>query len=150
MRQPIAGQAALDGADYRHAAGDRRLEPELTALGGGQREEGDPSMGDDLLVRGHDRDAASQRLADPCFGRIEPADQLDEHVGLEVERLLERVGPDHAIVEPAGALDRGAAIHDGDQLNVGAQPAKHLRHGAPHRAVPGEHDPAAPARGRPA
>ena len=125
-------------ADDRHHAGHRRLVAKLRAALARGREQLVAVLGEQLLVRGHERLAGLERAQRVLAGRLDAADQLDDRVrGSEdlVERPA-RAGQHPRQLGPAagGGLDRVRTL--GEQR----------REGRPHRAVTEQAD--AERRGR--
>ena len=118
-RDAIAGEAVADRADDRHRAADRRLEPQLTSLTAGQREQRRAVPRDDLFVRGDDRLAGEERGANPVGRRLDAADRLDHHVDVADEHLIDARRPPDARCRRQGVgFLVGAAIDDMGELEA--------------------------------
>ena len=117
----FAGELGGERAEDRDPATDRRLEAERGAGPPGGRLELGSVMGDDVLVRGHDRLPRAERRRDQGVRRFVAAHQLDDDVGVgigdEMGRARRSAGP-AGRPAPAGAVD--VADGDPDELEPGA------------------------------
>ena len=94
-----AGKRLLQHPDHRHDARDRALEAQLHAGLTGHREQLVAVLGQQLLVGGDDVPAGPHRLQHVAARRLDPADQLDDQVG---------------VVEDLAEVAAGARQHAGD------------------------------------
>ena len=97
----VAGDAFAQRADHRNAAGHGRFETQLLACARRELRERRSLMRDQLFVGGDHGAAAFERAAHPGAGRIAPADQLDDHVGVGREDVVDVVGPADVGGDPA-------------------------------------------------
>ena len=99
--ETVARQPLTHRPDDRHAAGDRGLEQQVPPVRGCHIKQLRASVGDHLLVGGHDRLARLQRLTDPSGGRIGPADHFHDDVGVRGENIGELRGPADIVRDPS-------------------------------------------------
>ena len=97
---------------------DGRLEAQLHAGVGRDREEVGALARDELLVRGHDRLAGAEQLADVAARRLEPAHHLGDDVDRRVVADRREVGRQHAV----GGRERRAPSPGPDERANDAQP----------------------------
>ena len=141
LDEPIAGEAFLQRAEHRNAAGHRRLEPQLLTAHAGQVAELRAVMGDELLVGGHDRLAGQQCRTHPLVGRMQPADELDDDVHVARQHVVDVLGPLDRGRNPVDALAGDAPVENVHELDAGHMPlAENLRDGLAHGAEPEQAD----------
>ena len=85
---PGAGERLLQHPDHRDDARDGALEAQLHAGLAGGREQLVAVLGEQLLVGGDDVPAGAHRLEHVAARRLDPADQLDDQIGV-LEDLVE-------------------------------------------------------------
>ena len=90
-----------------------------TPLRAGEREQLGAVVRDELLVGGHDGLAGGERAAHPAAGRIEPADEFHDDVGVRLEHVVGALGPRHVAGDPRRALPRDVAVEDVGQAHAG-------------------------------
>ena len=117
----------LNDPDDRHRAGDRRLEAQLHPGIAGGLEQLVPVLGDELLVRGHDRLPGPQRREDVLARRLDPADQLDDQVGFREDPVEVPL----AATQHAGDLGTAAGRRDHGLGPLGQQVVKGAADGSP-------------------
>ena len=69
------------------------------------------------LVRRDDRHPLQERLANPRIGRLNAANDFDDHVWPCGQYIVERFGPYHALRQPLDALPRDVTIEHMSQLH---------------------------------
>jgi hypothetical protein len=106
-------------------------------------------FGDQQLVGGDHGFPRAQRLAHPFPGRLEPADQLDDHVGVGEKHVVDVFRPANSAGKRARFFLLDAAIENvrEDQRAAGVL-SDDFRDRAAHGAEADERDPQAPVRGR--
>jgi hypothetical protein len=140
IESPVSPSRSADGS----------LEPQVDAACAGERQELGPVVGDELLVRGHDRLARRERPPDPRAGRLETAHELHDDVDVRGEDVVGVLGPRDVARNPGRPLPGDVAVEDvrqtdawrrlfsqdpGDGLPHGAESEK--RHARGSRRCPG-------------
>ena len=118
---PVAGEAVAQRADDRDRPADRGLVVQLRADLLGDREQLGSVGGEQRLVGGDDVGARVHGELEVGARRLEAADQLDDDVGTEDQRL--GVGGDQVLRDVGGALRLRVAHGDTHQLEAGADAA---------------------------
>ena len=121
---PVAGEAVAQRPDDRDGAADGRLVVQLRADLLGDREQLGAVGREQRLVGGDDVGAGVHRELEVLAGRLEAADQLDDDVGAEDQRL--GVGREQMLRDVGGALRLQVAHRDAHQLEPGADAAGEL------------------------
>ena len=80
----VPGEIGRERREDRQAPGDRRLETEGRPAAARLGLELGPVMSDDRFVRGDDRLPGAERRDDQRPGRLHPAHQLDDDIGLGI------------------------------------------------------------------
>ena len=118
----VGGEVAGERREDRDAAGDRGLEAQRRARPAGDRLQLRAVMGDDVLVRGHDRLAGPERGRDERPGRLVAAHDLDDDVGVRVGHEVGRgVGEERG---GQAGLARSVEVADRDPGHVQRGPVR--------------------------
>ena len=118
---PVRDEPAADRVDERDAAADAPLEPERDALPLRLRDELLPVRREERLVGGDDVLAVLHRREDEGAGRLDAADELDDHLHLGVVHDLVRVGREDAGREAELLRARRVAVRRPRQLERDAE-----------------------------
>ncbi len=134
-KQPIARKPFLYGADYGKTPGNRRLVQELPILHTRQIQEFGTMLGNQLLVRGHDRLAGTERPPNQISRGLQPTHQLDDHVHIGRQHIVEVLGPPHRRRQPINTFALDISVTNTRQPQHTIRPcSQNLRNRATHRA----------------
>ena len=116
----LADERVAQHPDQRDAAGDRRLEGKVDAVGSSQGEQLLADIGDELLVGRHDRLACTQSGADQVAGRLDAAHRFHHHVHVVGHHQRLAVAGEHAVGQCHRPL--GAEIAHRNPRHLEAEP----------------------------
>ena len=116
----LAGERLPQRPDHGDSAADRGLEQQVDAGVVGRCEQLGAHIGEQLLVGGDDRLAGFDRVERQLPGRLDPADDLHDHVDAGVRHHAGRVVGEHPVRQGHRAL-LGDAAH-GDARHLEREP----------------------------
>jgi hypothetical protein len=148
------GERLHDGLHERDAAAHAGFEKEVDTPAGGHREQLIPARRHKLFVGGHDGLAARQGIGDIRTCRLDPADDLHDHINCRVLNHRAGVANDQPRrhrhrADPVRVGHRDAAQqhrHAGTPGDLPGALQQQLGHGPPDRAQTQQPDLTRPAR----
>ena len=117
--QFIASQSGMQSGNYGDAAGDGRAKLELLFHPARQVDQVRAATGDQLLVGGDHGLARGECAADPVFGGLKAAQDLDHDIGVGGQDVVDILCPQHRGGKPVHFFSRHVAIEDVGQAEVG-------------------------------